>query len=393
MDFNKMSQDLMSNQSETQEEAKPVEATDEVKQEASTETTSDAVETKSEQNETETQTEAKESKTKDEIQDQETQDESSLQTTETQDSSTQKEDARELTEDEILQYLRGQRGLEVDSLDEVSKKQTFDEDSVFANDYVKTLNKFLRDTGRSEDEFRFIQAMENVDSFSDEDLVLAKMAQDSEGLTDAQVKRLFNSDYPMKQITEDMDDDEVREAKEHNELIEAKLKRDSIKAKKEFVDLANQYKVPQAKEQTEAPKEEEFNPEDFKKSYRESKNGLEEFEFDLGKDKKFTYKFDQDRLNSLNDTTPDEFLNSFVTEDGFDIDEFRNKMVLLESFNDILAQAYNQSASTAKEQVINEDLRNTQMDLQNKSTSTKNEPIKNEGASYEDGMRSIFGRK
>lgn len=394
MNYAKMAQDFTSESQENN----PAEVQSQEQSTESVETQATEVEQKQENveaNEQKATEETQENSKESSVESSESQDESSLHTTESQDSS-DKESKQEVTEDDILQYLRGQRGLEIESLDDISKKETFDEDSVFANDYVKTLNKFIRDTGRTEEEFKFIQAMENVDSFSSKDLVLAKMAQDNEGLSDEEVQLLFDDEYSYRKIDEEiMDDDEIAAAKRHNDIVDAKLKRNSIQAKKDFTELATQYKVPQKQDQTQeqTSTEDDFDKEGFKSAFKESLQALEGFDFELGNDNTFSYTFNEDRLNEIEAITPDDFIQSFVSDEGFDMEEFRNKMVLLNNIEDIVRQASSQSASSAKEQVVKEDLRNTQLNLQNKDTSSGNDTVKNQGEDYDAGMKAIFGRR
>jgi len=257
-----------------------------------------------------------------------------------------------LTDESVLNYLK-EKGIEAEGFD--SLKNT--KEDVFANDYIKGLNDFMRQTGRTKEEYDFVQT--DLSQAPEQELIMQKLKMDNPQLTDRQVKLLFNNQYKKVEIDEDlMDETEIAEAKESNELVDIKMQQDGMVARSSFLDLQESFKIPE--QNTPQTQGDVFDSEGFKSSFRAEADSIESISFDIGNDKTFDFVVDKD--SSVEAVTPDEFMSRYENEDGsFNYELFATHSIALQNLDKIIASAASSQRSEGKEEVVR-DLKNVNLE-------------------------------
>ena len=248
----------------------------------------------------------------------------------------------ELTDEDVLNYIKS-KGIEVEDLESLSAPKT-----QYANSYVENLNKFIADTGRSIEEFNFIQT--DLKEMSPETLIKANLERENPELTDKQIDFLYKKDYGKVDIDEDyMSEEDIENAKEQNEFAEIKAKQDARKALEAFEQLQRDYSVP--KENHNKPQEDAQEYEGFSDSLKNELGSIDSLVFDIGKDASFTYNVSDTDIPTP--MTPKEFIDSYKGEDGkFNQEKFATDLLLLHNIDKIIASSAESKYSEGVEKVV-----------------------------------------
>lgn len=270
----------------------------------------------------------------------------------------------ELSDEDVLSYIKEKKNLEINSLDEfdemLNRKPTveFDEE-------VMTYNKYKQETGRSLEDFLKLQKDWSAE---DPETVLKQFYKDQDpDLTNREL------DYKLKQFRydEDLDDDD--------EIAEKRLKmREELKkAVGHYESQKEQYKMPVASADTFVPESER---EDYKsyKQYKEQAtnvdgenrkrldyfaeqtnklftNEFEGFKFEIG-DKTVSWKPAEG--NALKETQLKglEFFGQFLDDSGYikDVEGFHRAMAVAMNADKIASFAYEQGKADGINQLEKE---------------------------------------
>jgi hypothetical protein len=278
------------------------------------------------------------------------------------------------SDENVLSYLNKQLGTEYKTLTELKREENTNDD---LNPIAKTFNEYAKETGRSLNDWIRLQNLSSqISDAKDEDIVRLQYEYDNPHLDPKEAAELFESDFQKLEIDEDvMDEDEIAKAQKHNRLVDIKLKSASVKAKESLNSQVEKYKAP-----SEQKQESSFDAEGFTESYNNYlQNDIEELEFDLGDGQTFSVKVD-DNLKQTSISTPEQFLESFVDEQGqWDLEKWSTAMMAVQHIDKILKIAVNQKSSEAKEEIIKKDLKNTSIDTHkrdNNATSASKSPYK-----------------
>jgi hypothetical protein len=251
-------------------------------------------------------------------------------------SSLQEDDmSEEEIEATMLSYLSERLGREVSSFDEINGNQNT---SAEIDERVSAINEFVRTTGRDPQDWFAYQAM-NPSEMDDMSAVKTQLKSQYGDLSDSDLNLLIENKYKLD--ADLYDENEVR-------LSQIQLKMDADKARQEIEEVRSQYAAPV---KTEKPTEsnqgepESFIDEDWINNMSVEVDSLEGIEFELGKDKSFTFGLEdsyKSQLKSKNENIED-FFSNYVSEEGqWDFEKWNMHQAVLDNIETIVKTAYQQ---------------------------------------------------
>lgn len=264
----------------------------------------------------------------------ETQQEAAVETMPKQD--LKEETPEEDVEAKTLSYLSERLGREVTSFDELLGTQNT---PVEINEQVAVINEFVKNTGRSVEDWFAYQAM-NPSEMDDLDAVKMQLKTQYGGAaSDSDLDLLIENKYS---LDEDLyDESEVR-------LSKLQLKMDAGKARQEIESVRSEYAKPAARvEQAPvADVEESFVSKEWLSNMSAEVDALEGIEFELGKDKSFTFGIEdtyKSNLKSKNENIED-FFGSYVDDKSgnWNFEKWNMHQAVLDNIETIVKTAYSQ---------------------------------------------------
>lgn len=252
----------------------------------------------------------------------------------------------EVSEEEVeatmLEYLSERLGRKVNSFDEIGETK---DTSAKIDERVEAINKFVTETGRSVEDWIAYQSMNPSEM---DDLSAIKMqlkSQYGNAVSDEDLNLLVQDKYS---LDEDLyDESEVR-------LAKLQLKLDADKARQEIESVRSQYKTP---EQKSAPQE-EFEGivnEQWLETMSSEVDALEGIEFQLSKDKSFTFGLEDNyktELKSKNEGIED-FFGTYVDESGqWDFERWNMHQAVLDNIETIIKSAYQQGLGEGQRNLV-----------------------------------------
>jgi hypothetical protein len=232
-------------------------------------------------------------------------------------------EAKELTEDDVLSFIKTKKGKEIQTLDELFIERVAEQEEIPYED-VKSFLKYKKETGRGIDDF--VKLNRDLDKVPDNEL-LADFYRQSEEMDDDEIA------YKLKKFSYD------EELDEEDAITEKKLalKRELKKAKKHFDQQKEQYNTPLESREAFIPEDEKEAYSAFKASsvgqqkaqeeaaarsrvFAEKTNallsdGFEGFEFSIDENTKLKYKpSDPKVMKEQHDIS--KFISKFLDEDG-----------------------------------------------------------------------------
>ena len=256
------------------------------------------------------------------------------------------QEEEEITEEEIetamFSFLSERLGREVKSLDEFQSTQNT---SVEIDERVSAINDFVNETGRDPKDWFTYQAM-NPSEMDDLSLVKMQIKNQYGDLSDSDVKLLIDNKY---KLDEDLyEDNEVR-------LSQIQLKMDADKARQEIEGLRSKFAAPVKQEQAD----EEYQgivDEDWLNNMSAEVDALEGIEFELGKDKSFTFGLEDNyksQLKSKNGQIED-FFTSYMDNSGqWDFEKWNMHQAVLDNIEMIVKSAYSQGLGDGQKGLVN----------------------------------------
>ena len=246
-------------------------------------------------------------------------------------SSLQEEEfSEEELESTMLSYLSERLGREVSSFDEIGGNNNT---SVEIDERVAAINEFVRTTGRDPQDWFTYQAM-NPSEMDDLSAVRAQLRNQYGDLSNDDLNLLIENKYKLD--ADLYDDSEIR-------LSQIQLKMDADKARQEIEGLRSQYAAPARRQDSE-----EFEGivnEEWLGNMSYEVDALDGIEFELGKDKSFTFGLDdsyKSQLKSKNENIED-FFSSYVDNDGqWDFEKWNMHQTVLDNIETIVRTAYQQ---------------------------------------------------
>ena len=243
------------------------------------------------------------------------------------------QDDSDVSEEEIetamLSYLSERLGRQVSSFDEFNETQNKSAD---IDERVSAINDFVRQTGRDPQEWFTYQAL-NPSEMDDMAAVRTQLIGQYKDLSDKDISLIINNKYKLD--ADLYDADEVR-------LSEIQLKMDADKARSEIENVRNQYAAPVKQEQQAY---EGIVNDDWLSAMSAEVDALDGIEFEVAKDKSFTFGLEDDyktQLRSKNERI-DDFFSAYVSKDGqWDFEKWNMHQAVLDNIETIIKTAYQQ---------------------------------------------------
>lgn len=269
-----------------------------------------------------------------------------------------------LTGEEFLGYVSENVDYLIENLDDQTKEALLKSlggstESQFANEEAKSFNEFAAKTGRSLEDYMFIQSFD-TESMNPEEAIKLQLKLDNPSLDNEDIHNLFESKYKLDE--DEYSEKEVRVSK-------SLLKADGIKAKQSLADLKSEWQKPQPKAQDQPQEAPSLYQENFDVELKDSFEGIESLVFDLdSKGTEFEFKINEGQGEKLfqSNFNPNDPLARYRDSNGkVDSNRFAEEMTLLDNIDVIVKSAYQQGASSALEKSVR-DKKNIDLNQQNR---------------------------
>lgn len=255
-------------------------------------------------------------------------------------SSESQEEEETFTPDEFVEYVTNNIGDDEEIRQALLEKLNITPQS-YASEEVEKINQFVKETGRSVEDYYFVNNTLDVDGMNAETAVKAQLALDNPDLTTEEVNDLFEGKYKL-----DEDEYSEREIK----ASKAMLKADGNKALRSLNELKEKYKSPVKQESKQS--QSSLVPEGFEQQFNESLSSLESFEFDLGDGNTYTHKLDEGNLSSIK-FNPNDPMARWRNNDGsIDANAMTDELALLSNLDNIVQGAVKQAVYNTREQDV-----------------------------------------
>jgi hypothetical protein len=241
-------------------------------------------------------------------------------------------------------------------------------ESPFANETLQQINDYVKETGRTVEDFMMTQSLK-PDEMSDQEAVMFMLERENPGLSKEDLKFYMEETYKLK----------AEDASNEKRFGEIALKKEAIRAKNEIGQFKEHYKSPisdianakQIEEQTKAQKDSFYN------EVVEDMKGIEGVTFDIDdKGTEFTYA-----INDENRPKPEEYVNQlenffqqYVDETGnWNYDQLNTDMFILNNIDSIIKSVANHYKGQGTEEVVQE-LKNPSYGGQDAAPTGNDEP-------------------
>ena len=276
--------------------------------------------------------------------------ESSLNTEETtnvdEPQTSQPQEGEEISDDEVvLQYLSEKLGRDLESFDDLNTTGTETEYDEFASDQLQVINDYVRDTGRTVQDYLNTQTVD-LDNVSDDALMKEYLRLDNPNLTDAELNDYMATTY--KTDKESYSDRETNAGK-------VQLMKDAREARDYFNQIKEDYAMPM---QADDPGISEEERGEWLSQMEGEVDDLEGLSFSMNdQGEEFVYNLDDDAREDIKNSNYDleNFFDKYVDQDGdWDFDKLNTDMYILNNIDKIVRGVANQYKSKGTESVINE---------------------------------------
>ena len=259
----------------------------------------------------------------------------------------QKDQVDEISDDElVLEYLSEKLGTNISSFDELINSDQSVESNEFASDQLKVINDYIKNTGRSVQDYINTQTVD-LANVSDDAVLKEYIRLDNPNLTDSEL-----NDY----LTETYKTDKEKHSTREMNAGKVKLTKDAKAARDYFNEVKNEYAMP-----LESQKSSTLSEEDRDMWIGEMSNEVDDLDgisFPMNdKGEEYVYQLDdsaRDEIKGYN-ANLDTFFDKYVDEQGaWDFDKLNTDMYILNNIDKIVRGVANQYRSKGTENVINE---------------------------------------
>ena len=235
---------------------------------------------------------------------QEEQPSSLTQETQVEESDSNQDEVVDLSTDVAIEYLSEQLGrkLTFEELQQINTQQQ----NPFASEEIETLNKYIRETGRTAQDFYRTQTTDYT-SMSDVDVVREYMKALDPDLTNEELNADIDISYKL--------DEDGGYSEKETLAAQAKLKRDAKVAREWFNKVKQDYQLPQQQSQNTAISEQEVQA--MRQAIAGSGNEIGEFTFGEDVDFKFavTDQMRNEAIELVQSLSPQQ-LSMYADENG-----------------------------------------------------------------------------
>ena len=276
--------------------------------------------------------------------------ESSLNTEETnvdESQVSQQQEGEEISDDEVvLQYLSEKLGRDLTSFDDLNTTtSTETESNDFASDQLRVINEYVKNTGRTVQDYLNTQTVDLSD-VSDDAVLKEYLRLDNPDLTEAELNDYMTATYKMDKeeySTRDMNAGKVQ------------LKNDARAAREYFNEVKEEYAMPDESFDTGVSEEERG---EWLGQMESEVDDLEGLSFEMNdQGEEFVYNLDDEARNEIKNynSNLENFFDKYVDQNGdWDFDALNTDMYILNNVDKIIRGVANQYRSKGTESVINE---------------------------------------
>lgn len=275
--------------------------------------------------------------------------ESSLNNGETnfdEDQTYQQEEGEEISDDQVvLNYLSEKLGRDIESFDDFDNTSGEAESNDFASEQLQVINDYVRDTGRSVQDYLNTQTVD-LSNVSDDAVIKEYLQLENPTLTEAEL-----SDYIAATYKTDAEEYSARDTN----AGKVQLTKDARAARDYFNQIKEDYAMP-----TEAgdPGVSDADRGEWLSEMEGEVNDLEGLSFSMNdQGEEFTYNLDDEARQEIMDYNSDleNFFDKYVNESGdWNFDALNTDMYIMNNIDKIVRGVANQYRSKGTENVINE---------------------------------------
>lgn len=270
---------------------------------------------------------------------------------------------------EVLRYMSERLGSEFDSFDSI--KERFNTAPVEIDERVAAINKFVRDTGRSPEDWYRYQRL-NTSEMDDMTAVRNHMQMEHSNLNNEEIDMLLGSKYKL-----DSDLNSEGDVK----MAQLQLKMDAEAARKAIEGVRKSYEAPEV-QQSEP---ESFINDEWISTMRGEVEDLDGLVFGLPNGNQFTYGLNKDYKSKLIDKNAklDQYFDDYISEQGnWDFDKLSSHRALIDNIDEIVASVYRQGISDGQRKVVTDagnvsTNTNPQQNIQQSQASKLEEQLRN----------------
>tara|TARA_R100000544_G_scaffold22727_1_gene11358 strand:- start:1043 stop:2119 length:1077 start_codon:yes stop_codon:yes gene_type:complete len=275
--------------------------------------------------------------------------ESSLNNGETnfdEDQTYQQEEGEEISDDQVvLNYLSEKLGRDIESFDDFDNTSGEAESNNFASEQLQVINDYVRDTGRSVQDYLNTQTVD-LSNVSDDAVIKEYLQLENPTLTEAEL-----SDYIAATYKTDAEEYSARDTN----AGKVQLTKDARAARDYFNQIKEDYAMP-----TEAgdPGVSDADRGEWLSEMEGEVNDLEGLSFSMNdQGEEFTYNLDDEARQEIMGYNSDleNFFDKYVNESGdWNFDALNTDMYIMNNIDKIVRGVANQYRSKGTENVINE---------------------------------------
>jgi hypothetical protein len=258
----------------------------------------------------------------------------------------QQEEYEGISDEQIFQHLSDKLGREFTSYDDFDTTSETTENNDFASEQLQVINDYVRDTGRSVQDYLNTQTVDLTD-VSDGAVMKEYLRVENPSLTEAEL-----SDYIAATYKTDSEEYTTRDTN----AGKVQLTKDARTARDYFNQIKEDYAMP-----TEAGSDPGVSEEERGEWLNEMEgevNDLDGLSFSMNdQGEEFTYNLDDDARQEIKGYNSDleNFFDKYVSEGGdWNFDALNTDMYILNNIDKIVRGVANQYRSKGTESVINE---------------------------------------
>jgi hypothetical protein len=258
----------------------------------------------------------------------------------------QQEEGEEISDDQVvLNYLSEKLGRDIESFDDFDNTSGEAESNNFASEQLQVINDYVRDTGRSVQDYLNTQTVD-LSNVSDDAVIKEYLQLENPTLTEAEL-----SDYIAATYKTDAEEYSARDTN----AGKVQLTKDARAARDYFNQIKEDYAMP-----TEAgdPGVSDADRGEWLSEMEGEVNDLEGLSFSMNdQGEEFTYNLDDEARQEIMDYNSDleNFFDKYVNESGdWNFDALNTDMYIMNNIDKIVRGVANQYRSKGTENVINE---------------------------------------
>ena len=259
----------------------------------------------------------------------------------------QQKEGEEISDDEVvLQYLSEKLGRDLTSFDDLNtttSEQT--ESNDFASDQLRVINEYVKNTGRTVQDYLNTQTVD-LSNVSDDAVLKEYLRLDNPNLTEAELNDYMATTY--KTDKEEYSERQMNAGK-------VQLMKDAKSARDYFNKVKEEYAMPTESEDVSMSQEDRDQWINTMSGEVDDLDGISFAMNDQGEE--FVYKLDDNARSEIKgyNSNLENFFDKYIDEGGdWNFDKLNTDMYILNNIDKIVRGVANQYRSKGTESVINE---------------------------------------